>query len=98
MYSSTLILNLLHRWPERQIRLTFSGRVLVVLDDTGQSKISDLTHQTLVDQDISSAEVSVNVVSLLDVSHAFCYLKPGKTIRFKFNEFVSLRARGQQVR
>lgn len=55
---------------------TFPSRVLVVLDDTCQAKVGDLTHQGRRDQDVGGSEVSVNVVPLLDERHAFCNLHP----------------------
>lgn len=54
--------------------LTFSGCVLIVLDDSGEAKVSNLAHQSLRDQDVGGSQVSVNIVPLLDVGHSFCNL------------------------
>lgn len=56
-------------------RLTLSGSIFIVLYDTGETKVSDLAHQTLINQDIGSPQVSVNVVPSFDVGHAFCCLR-----------------------
>lgn len=53
---------------------TFPSCVFIVLDDTCQAKVGDLTHQGCRDQDIGSSEISVNVIPLLDEGHAFCNL------------------------
>lgn len=56
-------------------QFTFPGRVFVVLYDSCQAKISYFTQQTLWHQDISRSQVSVNIILLLYVRHALCYLQ-----------------------
>lgn len=57
---------------------TFLSRVLG-LDDPGQAKVCDLAVQRLVDQDVGSPQVPVDVVLPLDVGHAFRYLPRHRT-------------------
>lgn len=52
---------------------TFLSRVLR-LDDPGQAKVCYFAVQGLIDQNVSCTYVSVDVVLLLDVRHAFGYL------------------------
>lgn len=63
---------------QRHTQFTLSGRVFVVLYDSCQSKISYFTEQTLWHQDISCSQVSVNIILLLYVRHALCYLQQHK--------------------
>ena len=65
---------------ERGRRPTFSGCVLVVFNDTGEAKVSNFAHQSLIDQDVGSPQVSVDVVPLLNESHALCNLKINQSI------------------
>jgi len=62
---------------------TFPGRVLVVLDDSGEPKVRDLAHQCGRHQNIGSSQVSVDVVPLLDKSHSFCNLSKGEREKCK---------------
>lgn len=53
---------------------TFSGWIFVVLNDSSQAEVSNLAEKTFTDEDVCSSQVSVNVVLLFDVRHAFCNL------------------------
>lgn len=53
---------------------TLSRCVFVVFDEPCQAEVGDLAHQTVADQDVGGAQVSVNVVHPLDVRHACCHL------------------------
>lgn len=55
-----------------------TGRVLIVFDEPGQAKISDLADQIVPHQDVGRAQVSVDVVHSLDVGHACCHLEHSK--------------------
>lgn len=55
--------------------LTLPRRVLIVLDEPRQAKISDLAHQTVSDQDVGRAQVPVDVVHPLNVRHPCRHLK-----------------------
>ena len=59
------------RWSEH----TLSSRVLVVLDEPSQAKVSDLTDQVISHQDVGSSQVPVDVVHPLDEGHAVCDLR-----------------------
>lgn len=54
--------------------LTLLGSILVVLNDTRQTKVCNLADQSLVDQDVGSTQVPVDVIPPFDVSHALCNL------------------------
>ncbi len=54
--------------------LTLPGSVLIVLNESGQAKVSNLTHQAITNQNVSRTQVSVNVVHPLDVGHASSHL------------------------
>lgn len=58
----------------RRLPLTLSGRVLVVLDESSQTKVRDFTHQVISHQDVGSSQVPVDVVHPLDEGHAVCNL------------------------
>lgn len=53
---------------------TLSGGVLVVLNESSQAKVGDLTHQVISHQDVGSSQVPVDVVHPLDEGHAVCDL------------------------
>lgn len=55
---------------------TFSGSILVILDYPGQTEISYFTEQAVRNQHIGSPQVPMDVVLLLNVSHAFSNLRP----------------------
>lgn len=61
---------------------TFPSCVFVILNHSGQAKIGNLAHQDCGDQDVGSSQVPVDVVSLLNESHAFCYLQQVKKRHF----------------
>lgn len=56
-------------------KLTLSGCILVILNDSGQAKVSYFTQQTLRHQDIGCSQVTVDVVLFLNVRHALRNLK-----------------------
>lgn len=64
---------------------TFSGRVLVVFNDTSQAKVCNFTNESLVDQDVGGSQISVDVVHLLNVGHALCNLLKNKGKQTGFN-------------
>ena len=53
---------------------TLLGVVLIILDETGQPKVSNLAQQPLPDKDVGCPQVSVDVVHALHVGHALSYL------------------------
>lgn len=61
--------------PAHTQALTLPGRVLVVLNEPGQAKISDLAHQIVSDENVSRSQVTVNVVHSLNVRHSSCNLQ-----------------------
>lgn len=67
-----------HNDADTNTKSTLSGAVLIVLYDSGQSKICYFTEQTLWDQDVCCSQVSVDVILLLYVGHALCYLQERK--------------------
>lgn len=73
---------------------TLSRCVFVVLDEPGQTKVSDLTHQTFPDQDVGRAQVSVDVVHPLDVRHARSHL--GNVVMFYF--ILNEQCQGELIR
>lgn len=50
--------------------MTLSGSVFIVLNESGQSKVSNLTDQVISDQDVGCSQVSVDVVHPLNIRHA----------------------------
>lgn len=62
--------------------LTFSGSIFIVLYDTCKTKVSNFAHQALINQNVGSSQVSVNVVLSFDVGHAFCNLDTKKQVEF----------------
>lgn len=67
----------LHRTSKASLH-TFPGCVLIIFDHSGQAKISYFAHKQCRHQNVGSSEIPVDVVSLLYVSHAFCYLRRGE--------------------
>lgn len=63
------------RWPLWPSTHTFPCCVLVIFDDSRQAKVCNLAHEWLRDQDVSSSQITVDVVLPLDVRHAFCNLQ-----------------------
>lgn len=55
--------------------LTLPSCVLVVLDQPSQTEVGDLAHQVVPDQDVSGAQVPVDVVHPLDESHTVSDLR-----------------------
>lgn len=53
---------------------TLLGVVLIILDETGQPKVSDLAHQPLPHENVGCPQVTVDVVHALHVGHALSYL------------------------
>ena len=53
---------------------TLLGVVLVILDESGQPKVSNLAHQPLPDEDVGCPEITVNIVHALHVGHALSNL------------------------
>ena len=62
---------------------TLSCCVFVVLDEPGQTEVSDLAHQTFSNEDVGRAQVSVDVVHPLYVCHACCHLGNGSIFFFQ---------------
>lgn len=66
------------QWPLLQCQQpwarTLPSRVLVVLDESCQAKISHFAHQVLPHQDVGCPEVPVDVVHPLHIGHARCNL------------------------
>lgn len=54
---------------------TLSGSVLVVLNEPGQAKVSDLAHQIVSDKNVCCSQVTVDVVHPLNVRHSSCNLR-----------------------
>lgn len=54
---------------------TLSGCVLVVLDESRETEISDFTDEFLRYQDVGGSQVSVDVVLILNVSHSIRHLQ-----------------------
>lgn len=54
---------------------TLLGVVLIILDEPGQPKVSDLAHQPLPHENVGCPQVPVDVVHALHVGHAFGYLR-----------------------
>lgn len=68
------VCKLIHFEWARPDGATLSRRVFIVFDEPCQAKVGDLAHQTVPDQDVGGAQVSVNVVHPLDVRHACRHL------------------------
>lgn len=64
--------------------LTLSGGVLVVFDEPGQTKVSDLAHQILPDEDVGRTQISVDVVHTFNVGH------PRGNLNITYNEHVTV--------
>lgn len=73
-----------------QMFLTLSGSVLIVFNESGQAKVSDLTHQVITNQNVSGAQISVNVVHPLNVGHACSHLHT-QTLTLKCAEQSQIR-------
>ena len=61
--------------------LTLPGTVFVVDDQPGQTKISDLAHLVLPDQNVCGPDVAVDVIHSLDVRHASRYLQHNHPVK-----------------
>lgn len=55
--------------------VTFSCCVLIVLNESGQSKICNLTDEFMRDQDVCCSQVSMDVIFLLNEGHAIGHLQ-----------------------
>lgn len=64
--------------------LTLASGVLVVLDESGEAEVSDFTHQIFSNQDVGSAQVSVDVVHPLNVRHPSCNLLETQTACYHY--------------
>ncbi len=64
-----------HTHTHTHIKFTLSGRVFVILYHSCESKVGYFTQQALWHQDVCRSEVSVNIILLLYVRHALCYLQ-----------------------
>lgn len=53
---------------------TLLGIVLIILNETGQPKVSDLAHQPFPNKDVGCPQVSVDVVHAFHVGHALSHL------------------------
>lgn len=54
--------------------VTFSGRVFVVLDKSGQAKVCDLADEFVGHQDVRCPQVAMDVILGLDEGHAVRHL------------------------
>lgn len=55
--------------------ITLSSCVLIVLDKTSQTKVCNLAHQVVSDQDVGGTQITVNVVHSFNVRHSSCNLQ-----------------------
>lgn len=54
--------------------VTFSRRVFVVLDKSGQAKVCDLADEFMRHQDVGCPQVAMDVILRLDEGHAIRHL------------------------
>lgn len=55
--------------------VTFSCCVFIVLNESCQSEICNLTDELMIHQNVCRSQVPVNVISLLDEGHAISHLQ-----------------------
>ncbi len=74
------MLSILRSSLGHRLWMTLSSRVLIVLDESSQPKVCNLTDQTFSNQDVGSSQVSVDVVHPLNIGHACSNLEEIKAL------------------
>lgn len=69
----------------RKRRLTLSCSVLIVFNESCQTKVSHLAHEAVSYQDVCSTQVPVDIVHPLHVGHACCNLEGERTRNLNFH-------------